>query len=256
VSRQVPGTVVIDVEPPSMARYADGWAVVAIDVVRATTTAVTAVATGRRCFPVGSLDDAVRVHAKLDNAILAGELGGAMPFGFDENNSPVALLQRQDTERPVVLLSTSGTQLLADVRPREALYAACLRNVAAQVDHLAGRHDRVAVIGAGTRGEFREEDQLCCAWIAEGLIGRGYQPERTTAEIVARWSGAPLSALATGASARYLLASGQRHDLDFVLSHHDDLNAVFAVEDGELLRLTDGSPPDDGIRPTTVPTGG
>ncbi len=251
----MPATIVIDVEPQSMPRYGDGWAVVAIDVIRATTTAVTAVATGRRCFPVGSLDDAVRVHAKLDNAILAGELGGAMPFGFDETNSPAALEQRQDTERPVVLLSTSGTQLLADVQPREALYAACLRNVAAQVDRLAGRHERVAVVGAGTRGVFREEDQLCCAWIAEGLIGRGYRPESATAEIVARWSGAPLSALATGASARYLLATGQQRDLDFVLTHHDDLDAVFAVEDGELVRITGGERPDDGLRPTTVPAG-
>src|SRR5207245_2446733 len=30
----------------------DGYAVVAIDVIRATTTAITAVAAGRRCFPV------------------------------------------------------------------------------------------------------------------------------------------------------------------------------------------------------------
>jgi 2-phosphosulfolactate phosphatase len=221
-----------------MALYRKGWTVVAIDVIRATTTAVTAVATGRRCFPVRSLDDAVGLHAKLDGAILAGELGGSMPFGFDENNSPAALERRPDIERPVVLLSTSGTQLLADEHPREALYAACLRNVAAQVEHLAGRHDRVAVIGAGTRGEFREEDQLCCAWVAEGLIQRGYQPDRTTAEIVARWSAAPLSALRTGASARYLLASGQQEDLDFVLSHHDDLDAVYAVEAGELVRVT------------------
>ena len=28
---------------------------------------------------------------------------------------------------------------------------------------------RVAVIGAGSKGEFREEDQICCAWIAAGL---------------------------------------------------------------------------------------
>src|SRR5437762_14076988 len=53
---------------------------------------------------------------------------------------------------------------------------------------------KVAVIGAGSRDEFREEDQLCCAWIARDLLAQGFAAanERTT-EIVRRWQDAPLS---------------------------------------------------------------
>src|SRR4029079_2057395 len=54
---------------------------VAIDVLRATATAVTAVALGRRCLPVGTLEDAERLARELDNVLLAGELGGEMPYG-------------------------------------------------------------------------------------------------------------------------------------------------------------------------------
>ena len=50
------------------------------------------------------------------------------------------------------------------------MYVACLRNYSALIAYLAAHHPMVAVIGAGSRGEFREEDQLCCAWIAEGLL--------------------------------------------------------------------------------------
>lgn len=231
----MPSHVVIDFLPESMTLYGEDWAVVAVDVIRATTTAVTAVSTGRRCFPVGSLEDATLLRPHLDNALLAGELGGAMPYGFEENNSPAAMHNRTDVERPLVLLSTSGTQLLADQGSRQALYAACLRNVTATVEHLVGRHERVALIGAGTRGEFREEDQMCCAWIAEGLLSLGFRPRHWTADIVRRWHGVPVTAVAEGASARYLRASGQGHDLDFVLSHNDDLREVYAMTDGQLL---------------------
>ena len=45
--------------------YRDGYAVVAIDVIRATTTAITAVAAGRRCFPVPSVEAALLLERQL-----------------------------------------------------------------------------------------------------------------------------------------------------------------------------------------------
>ena len=48
-------TVVIDCFPESMETYRDGYAIVAVDVIRATTTAVTSVALGRKCFPAPTL---------------------------------------------------------------------------------------------------------------------------------------------------------------------------------------------------------
>ena len=44
-------SVIIDYLQDSVWRYKQGWAVVAVDVIRATTTAVTAAASGRRCYP-------------------------------------------------------------------------------------------------------------------------------------------------------------------------------------------------------------
>jgi len=232
--------VVIDCLPESLARYGEGWAVVGVDVIRATTTAVTEVAKGREVFPVPTLWAARERAAQLDNPLLTGELGGAVPAGFEENNSPAALALRGDLERPMVLLSSSGTKLISRARPFEAVYAACLRNWRAQVARLAGRHQRVAVIGAGSRGEFREEDQLACAWIAGGLIEAGYQPRGWTAEIVARWRGAPVAAISDGHSAAYLRDSGQSADLDFVLSHVDDLDATVELSGHRLVMQRPG----------------
>src|SRR6266571_8948580 len=104
--------VVIDCFPESLEYYRNGYAIVAVDIIRATTTAVTGVALGRRCFPAPSLEAAVPLAAKLTNPLLVGELGGSMPYGFDLNNSPADLTVRTDIHRPMILLSTSGTKVM------------------------------------------------------------------------------------------------------------------------------------------------
>jgi 2-phosphosulfolactate phosphatase len=237
----MPRRVVIDCFPESLERYGAGWAVVAVDIIRATTTAVTAVAAGRACYPAPTLDAALELAAGLDRPLLVGELGGSMPFGFDLNNSPAALARRTDPQRPVVLLSTTGTRLLARTSPRQTVHAACLRNLTAQTTRLIGRHDRVAVIGAGARGEFRDEDQLACAWIADGLVNAGYRPDGRTAELVARWRGAPVETVARGPSANYLRRTGQLEDLEFILAHIDDLDATFELNGRGLTMVPAGA---------------
>src|SRR5829696_2138080 len=226
--------VKIDCFPESLSRYRDGYAIVAVDVIRATTTAVTGVALSRKCFPTPSLEVAVPLAARLDNPLLVGELGGNMPYGFDLTNSPAALACRSDISRPMILLSTSGTKVLYEARQYATVYAACLRNYAAQVRFLAAHHAKVAIIGAGTRGEFREEDQMCCAWIAEGLVNAGYTCDEQTARVVKRWSGCPVDAFLGSKSVEYLTRSGQMSDLHFILEHIDDVDAVFALKNNEI----------------------
>src|SRR6266849_6668799 len=218
-------TVVIDCFPESLVSYRKGYAIAAVDVIRATTTAMTAAALGRRCFPVPGPEAAVPLAARLTNPLLVGELGGSMPYGFDMNNSPAELESRTDIHRPMLLLSTSGTRLICGVEESQAMYVACLRNYRATAVYIAARHPKVAVIGAGSRGEFREEDQLGCAWIAEILLGNGYEPQDPrTISIIEQWSDVSVEAIVEGASAEYLRNSGQGEDLDFILTHVDDLD--------------------------------
>jgi 2-phosphosulfolactate phosphatase len=235
----MPKTVVIDCFPESAARYVHDHVIVAVDVIRATTTATTAVALGRRCFPVPSLEAALPLAARLDNPLLVGELGGNMPYGFDLTNSPAELAARTDVSRPMILLSTSGTKLITDALASQAVYIGSLRGHSALAEHLAAGHERIAVIGAGTRGEFREEDQLCCAWIAERLLQHGYEPERSDTErLVERWSGSPPDVIGVSNSAEYLRQTGQTEDLDFILAHVDDLSDVFRLEGKEIVKIT------------------
>jgi 2-phosphosulfolactate phosphatase len=236
-------SVVIDYLPESACRYRSGWAIVAVDVIRATTTAVTAAATGRRCFPAPTIEAAQVLAQQLYNPLLAGESSGEMPAGFELDNSPAQLIRRNDTHRPLVLVSSSGTKLIHEAAGSEAIYLACFRNCSVLIDYLAERHSSVAVIGAGSRGEFREEDQICCAWITAGLMSKGYLPENPqTAAVVSRWEGAAPKACLCSRSVDFLMRTGRLRDLDFILAHIDDLHAVFVLRDGEveLIPQTEG----------------
>jgi 2-phosphosulfolactate phosphatase len=231
-------TVRVDCFAKSAPQYATGYAIVTVDVVRATTTAITAVAAGRRCFVAPTKEVAFDLSRRLGNALLAGEQGGTMPPGFDLNNSPVELLARTDIERPVILLSSSGTRLCHHASKfSDTVFLACLRNYSSLARYLERMEfRRVAIIGAGSRGEFREEDQMCCAWIAESLMKRGYLSEdRNTIELVERWSKAPANAWIGGKSAAYLTTSGQDKDLSFILANIDDLTEPFMLDNEEVI---------------------
>ena len=234
------GTVTIDCLPESAERYRDRYAIVVVDVIRATTVATTAVSMGRRVFPAKTTDEACVIAATLNDPLLVGELGGNKPYGFHMTNSPVEISAREDVHRPMVLVSSSGTQLLLNAVGSEAIYLACFRNVSAVARHIGGRHERIAVLGAGSRGQFRREDQIGCAWVAEKLVEAGYLSEtQKTSDLVSRWHNASADEIRGGKSAEYLNRSGQQEDLEFILDHIDDLDTVPSLVNGELISVSD-----------------
>jgi len=234
------GAVIIDAFPESAERYRQGYAIVVVDVIRATTTATTAVSLGRQVFPAQTTDEAFRLALRLKDPLLVGELGGNMPVGFDLTNSPAKIMERSDVHRPMILVSSSGTQLMLNAVGAEAVYLACFRNFSAVARHLSGRHRRIAVLGAGTRNQFRREDQMACAWVAEQLVTSGYLPEtEATGRIISSWSGKNPEEVRSGRSAEYLRQSDQEMDLEFVLSHIDDLDTVPSLINGALIPIAE-----------------
>lgn len=229
-------TFVIDALPERATRYRDTYAIVVVDVFRATTVIVTALSHGHRVYPVATVAEAAIVAGQLKNPILAGEQGGIKPDGFDLNNSPAAVSQL-DGSNPIVLLSSAGTQLLAHARGASAVYVACLRNFTATANQIALSDRRVALIGAGTRGEARPEDQMVCAWIGQRLLGHGFRAENeATVRELAAWDGVRVEAIISSPSAEYLRNSNQTQDIDFVLGHVDDVDAI-ALYNGQQVSL-------------------
>lgn len=237
--------VIIDSLPECAEKYVSDWTIVVVDVIRFTTTAATALSMGRKVYPARSSDQAFAIAKTLQSPLLAGELGGNVPYGFDMTNSPVEVTALRQIpsgsftspERPIVLVSSSGVQLLLNSVAAADVYLGCLRNVSPLVEHIAPKHENIAVLGAGTRGAFRREDQIGCAWIAERLVENGFEsanPE--TDALIKKWHAKDPAIIRDGRSADYLKRTGQVHDLEFVLHYREDLNVVPKLAaDGSLV---------------------
>jgi 2-phosphosulfolactate phosphatase len=238
-------SVIIDYLPESASQYLDDYSIVCIDVFRATTTILTALSLGREVYPVATTDEALELAKNLKNPLLVGEQGGNIPYGFDLTNSPVQVIALSAVpsgnftlcNRELILLSSSGTRLIKNSAGAAVVYVACMRNLTAMADFLADNsHKKVAILGAGTRGDFRREDQMCCAWLAEKLQDRGYSAQtEQTSELINKWSGKDMELARHGRSADYLNSSGQVHDMEFILHHFDDLDIISEYKQDKFI---------------------
>jgi 2-phosphosulfolactate phosphatase len=137
------------------------------------------------------------------------------------------------------MLSSSGTKLMLEAsQSAHGAYVGCFCNYGAIARHLIGRHPKVAVIGAGSHDEFREEDQMCCAWVAEALVKAGYRAANSgTVDMIERWSGTPPIACAAGNSVAYLRRSAQMRDFEFITARVNDVEVPAQIHGNEVVAV-------------------
>jgi 2-phosphosulfolactate phosphatase len=208
-------------------------AYVVVDVIRASTTAITAGMQGRDCYLVGSVEEARLVAATLSTPLLAGEVHGDQPAGFDLQNSPTALAARTDVDRPVVLLTSSGSPTMCRAADAAPTWIGSLRNVGPAAD--AVRDVGHVAILAASPDELRIEDAICAARLAHAIGLDGADDE--TLRVARAYGELPLDRIRTGTSAGYLRRSGQTDDLEFILRHVDDVDLPCAVTDGRIAMM-------------------
>ncbi|MGH7321983.1 MAG: 2-phosphosulfolactate phosphatase [Candidatus Rokuibacteriota bacterium] len=149
-----------------------GASVVVIDVVRASTTIVTALAHGARTVvPVATPQEAMaRAQVWPDGrALLGGERGGAPPPGFECGNSPTEYAAGRVRGRAVIFTTTNGTRALLAVEGAKRVAVAGFVNAAAVIRWLARQRSDVVLVCAGESGRFCLEDASCAGLLVERL---------------------------------------------------------------------------------------
>jgi 2-phosphosulfolactate phosphatase len=149
-----------------------GGIAVVIDVLRASTSMITALAHGAdRVVPVANVDVARRSAATIGAAaVLGGERGGIRIPGFDLGNSPLEYSAERVRGRTVVITTTNGTAALhACGGAREIVVGAIVNRtaVAATLRRLAVVDPRVHLVCAGTDGVVSAEDVLAAGAILD-----------------------------------------------------------------------------------------
>ena len=91
--------------------------VLVVDVLRASTTIITALSNGCvAVVPVSDADEARRRAAATPGALIAGERRGEPLQGFDLGNSPLEFSPARVGGRTVVFTTSNGTRALVAVR--------------------------------------------------------------------------------------------------------------------------------------------
>jgi 2-phosphosulfolactate phosphatase len=140
-----------------------------VDVIRATSTIVTALAHGAGVQPVANIDDAFALKAQAPGALLAGERGGQALPGFDLGNSPEDFTTGRVQGRRIILTTTNGTQALAACSGGRTVITASLLNLKAAAARLQKVGPPWIIICAGYEGEFGVDDAVVAGALAYAL---------------------------------------------------------------------------------------
>lgn len=186
-------------------------AVIVVDVVRASTTIVSALAAGAAgIYPAGSNEDAVRLMQSLGrgDTILAGERRGLPIDGYHLGNSPSEFTPQAVAGKRIILNTTNGTRALVAAEPAERVLVGAFVNLSAVVASVAST-SRVLLLCGGRENRFALDDAVCA--------GR----------MVAR--------LKEVASTAPVLGEGARAALELALSHPIDEGFLARTEAGQAL---------------------
>ncbi|MGI8422279.1 MAG: 2-phosphosulfolactate phosphatase [Gaiellaceae bacterium] len=190
---------------------------IVIDVLRATSTMATAIASGyERILCCREVDEARAVAAEQGDAVLGGERKGLRIEGFAFGNSPREYLEASPTARTLVLTTTNGTKLLVAAAARcERVLIGSLLNLGAVVEEArASRAEDVAILCAGIFGELALDDAYCAGRIAEALGGKP-RDSAVAAIRLAQSFGSHEEGLGASQSARNIRANGLDEDIAF-----------------------------------------
>jgi 2-phosphosulfolactate phosphatase len=144
---------------------------VVIDVIRATSTIVEALAAGARAvYPTLSTEEAIRLANSLgrDDTLLCGERRGLKIEGFDLGNSPAEFTRERVAGRRLVMSTTNGTRAFLAAEGAERVLAASLLNLSAVARAVADAENLV-LICAGKEGRFSLDDALCAGLVLKSL---------------------------------------------------------------------------------------
>ena len=212
---------------------------VVIDVIRATTTIVSAFRQGARSVsPVASVEEAHRTRESAPGALLAGERGGKRLPGFDLGNSPREFTPDAVRGRDVILTTSNGTKTLRAVQERRSVAIGALLNRAAVGRWLLARGEDAFIVCSGYEGIFSLEDAVCAGAVVDALaagvpsvvLGDG---ARASQVLWARYAG-DLPGLLRGTGwGRHIVEIGLGSDLD-ICAQLDVTDVVPVMADGRI----------------------
>lgn len=218
----------------------DGKNVVVIDVLRATTVMVTALANGaKKVIPFLEVEDALSYKKTHNEVLLGGERRALKIDGFDFSNSPLEYMKENVLKKNIGLTTTNGTKALTSIKNAKNIFIASLINSKAVATKLHELEDDVVIINSGTYGAFSIDDFICSGYIIS-LLSEMKDRELTDIAITAKnlyEKNSDIYSIIKEAKHYVVLKTlGFEEDLNYCIKK-DLYNIVPIYKDGEVKSL-------------------
>ena len=217
-----------------------GKLVVIIDVLRASSTIVAALANGCNGFiPIFSPNQAKKKarQFKKERVLLGGERAGIKLEGFDLGNSPREYKRETVKDKTIIFSTTNGVKTLEMVKGAYRIIIGSFLNLQAVCNYCTNYRGDILIICAGKEGKFSLEDAACAGMIVNSLkdvfsVACQEADANLTAQLLyEKFSNNILEILRKSQHGRYLEGIGLVEDLKFC-SQLDFFHIVPVFRDG------------------------
>ncbi|WP_339878544.1 2-phosphosulfolactate phosphatase [uncultured Algoriphagus sp.] len=145
-----------------------GKIVVVVDIFRATSTMVAALANGISEIKTCADLEECRAMASL-GYLIAGERNGITAEGFQLGNSPLAYLSQNYQNQKLAMTTTNGTLAISKSTGADEILIGAFPNLQATVGYIQSRDKDVLIHCAGWKGKFNLEDSLYAGALVKAL---------------------------------------------------------------------------------------
>ena len=223
---------------------------VVFDVLRATSTIVTALANGARAIiPVAEIPETLEIRQKQPDFLLAGEREGFRihagltgGIDFDLGNSPREFTATKVQGRTIVISTTNGSRALRACAHAKVVLASALLNLQATADFL--RKDpprRLLLVCAGTHDQVAYEDVFGAGALIDSFCGGPPHPGSADSAWIAweafdKHRNDPLTTLSHSRNGRRLMSLAElRNDIAFC-AQRDIFPLIAKAENGVITK--------------------
>jgi 2-phosphosulfolactate phosphatase len=165
--------------------------VVVLDILRATSTIVTALGNkAAAVVPVIEPEDADNFAKKFapENVITGGERKGFKIHGFELGNSPLEYTEAKVGEKTIILCTSNGTRAINWARDAGEVLIGSYLNLQNVVSYLAKSRQDVVLVCSGREGVLSLEDLSCAGMIVAALNQKIKDLEMTDTAKVAMYA--------------------------------------------------------------------
>ena len=216
---------------------------VVVDVLRASSTIITALSNGAiEVIPVASVDFAVKLSGGMfgGKTLLGGERNTKMIEGFALGNSPFEYSDNVVGNKYIVYYSTNGSKAIVKAKYSENLFVGSFNNLRAIADHLAKLNSDIEILCAGNNNHFSLEDSACAGMLIEEMRKKDFNVELSDSSLAAlalynEFGTNILEMLKHSEHGKKLLENGFEKDLEYCSNYN--VTSSIPAFDGNTLKL-------------------